>query len=133
MERKLQTFQNLLGKEIKMKLLAIAVTILMGTISFSMAQSSGGSSGGSSSAGASATGSSGASGSTLSNGTTLSGTGGSPGPNTSNAKSHRTTGEKLGATAAGQDGSGSRPTYNTPAANAAVQQLGNINTGILKK
>ncbi|MEY9884730.1 MULTISPECIES: hypothetical protein [unclassified Bradyrhizobium] len=117
-----------------MRLLAAAVTILLGTVSFSMAQSSGGSSGGSSSSGgAGAAGSSGAGGSTLSNGTTLSGTGGSPGPNTLNAKNRGVTGAKLGATPSDQDGGGSRPTYNTPAANAAIQQLGNTNTGILKK
>lgn len=117
-----------------MRRMAIATVILLGTISCSVAQSSGGASGGSSNAGgAGAAGSGGASGSTLSNGTTLSGTGGSPGPNTSNAKSRGTTGERLGATPPGQDGGGSRPTYNTPAANAAIQQLGNTNTGILRK
>ncbi|WP_291630735.1 hypothetical protein, partial [Bradyrhizobium sp.] len=72
-------------------------------------------------------------GSTLSNGTTLSGTGGSPGPNSLNAKGQGTTGEILGVAPTGQEGGGSRPSYNTPAANAAVQQLGNTNTGILKK
>ena len=117
-----------------MKLLIIAGIILLGTISVSMAQSSGGSSGGSSSAGgASAIGSSGAGGSTLSNGTTLSATGGSPGPNTSDAKSNRTTGEKLGVTARDQNRGGSQPTYNTPGADAAVRQLGDTNPGILKK
>ncbi|MDX3967321.1 MAG: hypothetical protein QHD01_12060 [Bradyrhizobium sp.] len=117
-----------------MRLLAAAVTILLGTVSFSMAQSSGGTSGGSSSSGgANATGSGGAGGSTLSNGTALSGTGGSPGPNTLNAKKRGTTGAKLGVTPSDQEGGGSRPTYNTPAANAAIQQLGNTNTGILKK
>lgn len=115
-----------------MKLFVIAVAILLGGISFAIAQSSGGGSGGSSSAGG-ATGTSGTGGSTLSNGTTLNGIGGSPGPNTSNAKSHRTTGEKIGAAAPDQDSGGSRPTYNTPAADAAVRQLGNTNPGILKK
>lgn len=117
-----------------MRLPVITVTLLLGTISCAMAQSSGGASGGSSSAGgASATGSTGAGGSTLSNGATLSGTGGSPGPNTSNAKSQGTTGDRLGAAPRGQDGGGSRPAYNSPAANTAVQQLGNTDTGILKK
>lgn len=117
-----------------MRFLAIAATILLGTISFAMAQSSGGASGGSSSAGgASAAGPGGTGGSTLSNGTTLSGTGGSPGPNTSNAKTQGTTAERRGVVPSGQDGGGSRPTYNTPAANAAVQQLGKTDTGILGK
>lgn len=119
-----------------MRLLAAVVTILLGTISVSMAQSSGGSSSGGSSSGggASAAGSSGAGGSTLSNGTTLSGTGGSPGPNTLNAKNRGTTGARPpGASPSDQEGGGSRPTYSTPAANAAIQQLGNTNTGILKK
>ena len=56
-----------------MKVLAIVVTIWLGTFSVAMAQSSGGSSGGSSSGGASSTGTSGAGGSTLSNGTTQAG------------------------------------------------------------
>ncbi|WP_128925375.1 oxidoreductase [Bradyrhizobium guangxiense] len=116
-----------------MRLLAIAAITLLGTVSFSMAQSSGGASGGSTSGGASATGSGGGGGSTLSNGTTLSGTGGSPGPNASNAKGQGTTRQRLGAMPSGQDDGGSRPNYNTPAANAAVQQLGNTNPGILKK
>jgi len=117
-----------------MKRFAITATILLGSISFAIAQSSGGGSGGSSSSGgASAAGTSGTSGSTLSNGTTLSGTGGAPGPNTSNAKSRGTMGDKLGVAAPDQNGSGSRPTYNTPVADAAVRQLGNTNLGILKK
>ncbi|MCA1426199.1 MULTISPECIES: hypothetical protein [unclassified Bradyrhizobium] len=117
-----------------MRVLVLMATVLLGTISFSMAQSSGGGSGGASSAGgAGATGSGGAGGSTLSNGTTLSGTGGSPGPNTLNAKGQGTTGQRLGVTPSGQEAGGSRPSYNTPAADAAIQQLGNTNTGILKK
>lgn len=117
-----------------MRVLVLAATVVLGTTSFSMAQSSGGGSGGASSGGgASATGSGSAAGSTLSNGTTLSGTGGSPGPNTLNAKGQGTTGQRLGVAPTGQEGGGSRPSYNSPAANAAVQQLGNTNTGILKK
>jgi hypothetical protein len=117
-----------------MRVLFLVVTILLGTMSLSMAQSSGGgggSGGASSSGGAGATGSGG--GSTLSNGTTLSGTGGSPGPNSLNAKGQGTTGQRLGIAPSTQESGGSRPNYNSPAANAAVQQLGNTNTGILKK
>lgn len=114
-----------------MKRFAITATILLGSISFAIAQSSGGGSGGSSSSGGASA--AGTSGSTLSNGTTLSGTGGAPGPNTSNAKSRGIKGDKLGVTAPDQNGGGSRPTYNTPIADAAVRQLGNTNLGILKK
>lgn len=119
-----------------MKVHFLVVTILLGTMSLSMAQSSGGgggSGGASSSGGARATGSGGTGGSTLSNGTTLSGTGGSPGPNSLNAKGQGTTGQRLGIAPSTQESGGSRPNYNSPAANAAVQQLGNTNTGILKK
>ncbi|MFK4508022.1 hypothetical protein IQ17_02869 [Bradyrhizobium daqingense] len=117
-----------------MKLLAITATILAGSISFAMAQSSGGGAGGSSSSGgASAAGTSSTSGSTLSNGTTLSGTGGAPVPNTSNALRRGATGDRLGVAAPDQNGGGSRPTYNTPIADAAVRQLGDTNPGILKK
>lgn len=117
-----------------MKRIAITAAILAGSISFAIAQSSGGGSGGSSSSGgASSAGTSGTSGSTLSNGTTLSGTDGSPGPNTSNAKGRGTRGDRLGIAAPDENGGGSRPTYNTPIADAAVRQLGDTNTGILKK
>ena len=50
-----------------------------------------------------------------------------------NAKNRGRMGASPGATPSDQEGGGSRPTYSTPAANAAIQQLGNTNTGILKK
>jgi hypothetical protein len=99
------------------KIASLILSVYLGTCSYALAQSSGGSSVGSS-AGAGGT----AAGSSLSDGSTLSGTGGSPGPNTSNALNHGTTGNHLGA-----------PQTVTPAANSAAQSLGNTNTGILKK
>lgn len=76
----------------------------------------------------------GAAGGTLSRGGTINGTGGSPGPNTSNALNHGTTGNNLGVNQPDRsDGSSSSPGYNSPAAKAAVDKLGNTETGILKK
>ena len=77
----------------------------------------------------------GTAGSSLSSVGTINGTGGSPEPNTSNALNQRTTGNNLGAP---QTGAGSGPAshgnaVDTPAANSAAQNLGNTDTGILKK
>jgi hypothetical protein len=76
-------------------------------------------------------------GGTLSNGSTINGTGGSPGANTSNALNHGTTGNNLGATStaptAAQGAASTGNAVNTPAANQAQQNLGNTDTGILKK
>ena len=114
-----------------MKIVAVALSLYLGTCSLVFAQVSGGSSAGSS-AGAGGT----ASGSTLSTGSTLSGTGGSPGPNTSNALGHGTTGNNMGAPQTGV-GAGSAASHgnavDTPAANAASKSLSNTDTGILKK
>lgn len=112
-----------------MKVICLALGISLAAGSYAVAQSSGGSSAGSSAgAGVSA-------GSTLSNGSTISGTGGSPGPNTANAFGKGTTGNNLGAPQT--SGAGTAPAshgnaVDTPAANAAMQSLGNTNTGILK-
>jgi hypothetical protein len=109
-----------------MKIVSLILSVYLGTCSYALAQSSGGSSVGSSG---------GAGGTALSNGSTLSGTGGSPGPNTSNALNHGTTGDNLGAKQTNSAPSaGSRSNaVDTPAANSATQSLSNTDTGILKK
>lgn len=112
-----------------MKIIFLTVVLYLGTGAFAFAQTSTGGSSGSTGAG-------GASGSTLSNGTTVSGTGGSPGPNTANALKHGTTGKNLGAPQTG--GGAPAPAshgnaVDTPAANAAIQNLGNTDAGVLKK
>jgi hypothetical protein len=114
-----------------MKFLSLVLGAYLGTCSISVAQMSGGSSAGTSS---SANGP--ATASTLSNGSTLSGTGGSPGTNTSNALNHGTTGNVMGTPQIGTAAGGAASHGNavdTPAANAAVQSLGNTNAGVLKK
>jgi hypothetical protein len=119
---------------IAMRLFAVILSLLLGSTSFSLAQSSGGSSGGAAGGAASSGAGSGSAGNTLSNGSTISGTGGSPGSNTSNALNHGTTGNNLGANQTGPGtASSSSPAVNTPAANSAVNSLSNTNTGILKK
>jgi hypothetical protein len=108
-----------------MKTLAVALGVYLGTCCYTLAQTS---------AGGGSYGAAGA-GSTLSNGTTISGTGGSPGPNTANALTKGTTGANLGAPRT--DNAPSAATHgnavNTPAANSAIQSLGNTETGIVKK
>jgi len=69
----------------------------------------------------------------LSSGQAVNGTGGSPGPNTSNALSHGTTGNNMGATPTNQAPAPAGNAVNTSAANSATNNLGNTNTGILKK
>ena len=112
-----------------MKIASLVLSLYLGTCSYGFAQVSGGSSAGSSGGTAA--------GSTLSTGGTLSGTGGSPGPNTSNALGHGTTGNNLGAPKTGAAPGAAASHGNavdTPAANSAIQSLGNTeNTGILKK
>jgi hypothetical protein len=112
-----------------MKILTLTAALYLGTASLAVAQTSAGSSAGS-------TGVGGAAGSTLSNGSTISGTGGSPGPNTSSALNHGTTGNNLGAPQAGAGGTAPASHGNavdTPAAKAAIQNLGNTDAGVLKK
>ena len=108
-----------------MKTFAVALGVYLGTCCYTLAQTS---------AGGGSSGAAGA-GSTLSNGTTISGTGGSPGPNTANALTKGTTGANLGAPRT--DNAPSAATHgnavNTPAANSAIQSLGNTETGIVKK
>lgn len=116
-----------------MKVICVALGISLGACSYALAQSSGGASAGSS---AGSTGAGGSVGSTLSNGSTISGTGGSPGPNTANALGKGTTGNNLGApqtSGASTEPASHGNAVDTPAANAAMQSLGNTNTGILKK
>ena len=111
-----------------MKFLATALAVYLATGSYTLAQTSaGGGSAGSSG--------SGAAGSTLSNGATLSGTGGSPGPNTANALNKRTSGTEMGGVRTDNAPSAAKQgnAVNTPAANSAIQTLGNTETGIVKK
>ena len=108
-----------------MKTTALILALSIGTSAQGFAQSSAGSAG-----------AGGAAGSTLSNGTTLSGTGGSPGPNTANALNRGTTGNNMGAPQTGAAGTAPASQGNavdTPAANAAMQNLGNTDAGVLKK
>jgi hypothetical protein len=112
-----------------MKVMSVLAALYFATCSLTVAQTSTGSSAGS-------TGAAGASGSTLSNGNTISGTGGSPGPNTSNALNRGTTGNNMGAPQSSVSPTGPASHGNavdTPAANAAIQNLGNTDTGVLKK
>ena len=108
-----------------MKIVSLVLSVYLGTCCGAFAQTSAGSSTGSAG---------GTAGSSLSSGGTINGTGGSPEPNTSNALNQRTTGNNL----APQTGAGSGPAshgtaVDTPAANSAAQNLGNTDTGILKK
>jgi hypothetical protein len=102
------------------------VAIYLGTSALAFAQTSS----------AGSTGAGGAAGSTLSNGNTISGTGGSPGPNNSNSLNRGTTGSNMGAP---QTGAGATApvshgnAVDTPAANAAIQNLGNTDARFLKK
>ena len=112
-----------------MKVVSALAALYFATVSLAFAQNSASPSAGSTGAGSTA-------GSTLSNGNTLNGTGGAPGPNTSNALAHGTTGNHMGAP---QTGAGSATpashgnAVDTPAANAAIQNLGNTDAGVLKK
>jgi hypothetical protein len=108
-----------------MKIVSLVLSVYLATCCGAFAQTSAGSSTGSAG---------GAAGSSLSSGGTINGTGGSPGPNTSNALK-RTTGNDLGApqTGAGSAQASHGNAVDTPAANRAAQNLGNTDTGILKK
>lgn len=113
-----------------MKLAAVAIGVLLCSSSCGLAQSAG-SAGGSASGGTGTSAATGASANTLSNGSTINGTVGSPGANTSNALNRGTTGNNQGVQANPSPAAGNA--VNTPAANAAVQSLGNTDTAILKK
>ena len=109
-----------------MKLVALIAVLSLAFEGHAVAQTSGGSS---------STGASGASGSRLSSGSTINGTGGSPGPNTSNALNHGTTGNNMGSPQTGTGAAAPASHSNavdTPAANAAIQNLGNTDAGVLK-
>jgi hypothetical protein len=110
-----------------MKIVSLVAAVYLGTCALACAQTS---------TAGSSTGAGAAAGSTLSNGNTISGTGGSPGPNTSNALNRGTTGNNMGApqTGAGPATPASHGNaVDTPAANAAIQNLGNTDAGVLKK
>jgi hypothetical protein len=115
-----------------MKQFVMIMSLLVGSYSLAEAQGTGGSSGGSAGGSPSSSGAGAPTGNTLSNGSTINGTGGSPGPNTSNALNHGTTGNNLGAPQTNSS-AGASPAVNTPAANSAVNNLSNTDTGILKK
>ena len=112
-----------------MRFTAIALLAMLCTGDSAIAQSAGGSS--------LPTGAGGQAGSTLSNGSTINGTGGSPGPNTSNALNHGTTGSTLGTPQTGTSPPGAAASHgnavDTPAANAATQNLGSTDAGVLRK
>jgi hypothetical protein len=109
-----------------MKIVSLVLSVYLGTCCGAFAQTSAGSSTGSAG---------GTAGASLSSGGTINGTGGSPGPNTSNALNQRMTGNNLGApqTDAGSGPASHGNAVDTPAANSAAQNLGNTDTGILKK
>jgi len=114
-----------------MKVARLVAAFYLGTCAIAFAQSSAGSA-----AGSTGTGGGAATGSTLSNGTTINGTGGSPGPNTSDALNRGTTGSNMGVPQTGATGTAPVSHGNavdTPAANAATQNLGSTDAGVLKK
>ena len=116
-----------------MNLIAVVLILLVGGSSFAMAQSAGGSSSGSSAAsGTAANGSTGYQGSTLSTGHTISGTAGFSHPDTGDALNHEGTADPE-ASSVTQPPTSHDNSVDTPAANKAMNSLGNTHTGILKK
>ena len=112
---------------------AVILILLVGGASLAFGQSAGGSSsGGSAASGSAATGSSGYAGGTLSTGHTLSGTGSSSGPNLGNALGHAATGD-VDAFSVSPAPTSHDNAVDTPAANRAIEKLGNTDVGILKK
>ena len=112
--------------------IVLGSAFVCGLLTMADAQTGGGSAGSGGASGAS--GSSGTAAGSMSGSGAVNGTGGSPGPNTSNALSHGTTGTKLGSPGAndGSPNSSSSPlSYSNPRANAAVDALGNTDTGVV--
>ncbi|WFU68413.1 hypothetical protein [Bradyrhizobium sp. CB2312] len=114
--------------------MAVVLILLVGGSSLASAQTAGGSSSsGSAARGTSATGSTGYEDGTLSTGHTLSGTAGSSTPNVGNALGHTTTGGDVDASSVTQAPTSHDNAVDTPAANRAIEKLGNTDVGILKK
>jgi hypothetical protein len=113
-----------------MNLIVLVLSLLIGSSSLALAQTAGGSSrGGSTASGTAATGYAGA---TLSTGHSISGTAGSSGPSTGDVLSHGATGD-TDASSVTQAPTSHDNAVDTPAANKAMNSLGNTDTGILKK
>ncbi|TWB57212.1 hypothetical protein [Bradyrhizobium sacchari] len=113
--------------------IAVFLILLLGGSAPALGQSAGGSSSsGSASSGTAAAGSTGYAGSTLSTGHTISGTGGSSGPNLGNALSHAATGD-ADASSVSPAPTSHDNAVDTPAAERAIENLGNTDIGILKK
>jgi hypothetical protein len=114
--------------------IAVILILLVGGSSLALAQSAGGSSsGGSAASGTAAAGSTGYAGGTLSTGHTISGTAGNSGPNVGNALSRAATGADVDASSVTQAPTSHDNAVDTPAANRAMENLGNTDIGILKK
>jgi hypothetical protein len=117
-----------------MNYIPIVLSLLIGASSLALAQTAGGSSGGGPAASTTgATGASGYAGGTLSTGHTISGTAGSSDPNPGNALNHAATGSDGDASSVTQAPTSHHNAVDTPAANNAANNLGNTDTGILKK
>jgi hypothetical protein len=113
-----------------MNLIVLVLSLLIGSSPLALAQTAGGSSrGGSTAGGTAATGYAGA---TLSTGHSISGTAGSSGPSTGDVLSHGATGD-TDASSVTQAPTSHDNAVDTPAANKAMNSLGNTHTGILKK
>lgn len=112
--------------------IAVFLILLLRGSSIALA-ASGSSSGGSASSGTESTGSTGFASGTLSTGHTISGTASSSGPNVGNALSHAATGSDVDASSVTQAPSSHDNAVDTPAAERAMKNLGNTDTGILKK
>ncbi len=114
-----------------MNRIAVILILLLGGSSLAVAQSTGGSSsGGSAPSGTAATGyRDGA----LSTGHTISGAAGSSGPNLGNELSRAATGGDVDASSVTQAPTSHDNAVDTPAAERAINNLGNTDVGILKK
>lgn len=114
--------------------MAIILILLVGGSSVALAQTgAGSSSSGSAASGTSATRSTGYEDGTLSTGHAISGTAGSSSPNVGNALSHTGTGGDVDASSVTPAPTSHDNAVDTPAANRAIENLGNTSVGILKK
>ncbi|UPK31269.1 hypothetical protein [Bradyrhizobium sp. 195] len=113
--------------------IAVILILFISGSSLALAQSTGGSSsGGPAASGTAAVGSTGYAGSTLSTGHAISGTRGSSGPKLGNALSHAATGD-ADASSVSPAPTSHDNAVDTPAAERAIENLGNTDIGILKK
>jgi hypothetical protein len=117
-----------------MKYVPVILILLFWGCSLALAQTAGGSSsGGSAASGTATTGSTGYAGATLSTGHTISGTASFSHPDTGNALSHAATSGDVDASSVTQAPTSHDNAVDTPAADRAIKNLGNTDTGILKK